>query len=90
MNMCTVAVSVRPEAERGPKQLQASYLCRTGGMSVQNCAHYKALVVNGLKCHYECRWFRDGCTCRKARQAAKARAAKLLSSWTKPAVRREN
>lgn len=81
MNMCTVAVSVRPEAEPGPKQLQVSYLCCTGGLSVRNCAHYKPLIMDGERCPYECRWFRDGCRCKKAQEAARERAKKLLAHW---------
>lgn len=81
MNMCTVAVSVRPEAEPGPKQLQASYHCCTGGMSVQTCTYYKPLVVAGLTCRHECRWFLAGCRCRRAQKAARERAKKLLARW---------
>lgn len=81
MNMCTVAVSVRPEAEPGPKRLQASYLCCTGGLSVRNCDHYKPLVAAGVRCHLECRWFRDGCRCKKAQKAARERAKRILAAW---------
>jgi hypothetical protein len=90
MNLCTVSVGIAPEAEGG-KPVNAEYHCCTGGYSVRRCVYYKPMVgAGGLVCHGECHWFRAGCTCRKARQAAKARAAKLLSSWTKSAVRQEN
>jgi len=91
MNLCTVSLGIAPEAERQRKKVTPEYHCATGGYSVGRCAFYRPMIGPcGMEIRGECHWFRDGCTCRKARQAAKARAAKLLAAWTKSAVRRKN
>lgn len=91
MNLCTVSLSIAPEAERQHKKVMPEYHCTTGGYSVRRCAFYRPMIgYGGMKFEEECHWFNEGCTCRKARQTAKARAVKLLSSWTKSTVRRKN
>jgi hypothetical protein len=91
MNLCAVSLSIAPEAESRRKKVKPEYHCSTGGYSVRRCAFYRPMIgYGGMECREECHWFNDGCTCRKARQAAKARAVKLMSSWTKSAVRRKN
>lgn len=82
MNLCTAVLATPGEAESPKRSIRTDYYCVKNTTSVRNCDYYKPMVTtSGEKMFWECRWFNEGCRCRRAQKAARERTKKLLERW---------
>ena len=82
MNLCTAVLATPGEAEGPRLGIRTDYYCVTNGGRVRNCEFFAPMRdFAGEKCWGECRWFHEGCRCRRAQKAARERTKKLLERW---------
>ena len=84
LNYCTAVITVNHEVD-DHDGLTVKFWCKKGLNLVQGCRHYRPMrCEDGTVCEGECRHFNNGCLSKSARNEARLRAKRIVSTWITP------